>query len=678
MIQKELTKNNSHPYRMKIERTIVDKLGLNMYDKVSAVVAELIANSFDADAETVVVKLPLGKALAVHTGEGLEQKGYTIEIVDDGFGMTPQEANEFYLRVGIDRRKNPKLGATSREKGRQVLGRKGIGKLAPFGICRKIEVRSAGGEKTERGYLVTHFELNYDKIIEQTEGEDDEEYHPTPLSDDSTWDKNRGTRVVLKNFNAKNVPNKDTFHRQLSARFGLQMPDFKIIVQDMKEENTEEEFEVGQLEIRLMEGTRIDLSDRPVISNERTEYPVKGWVGMAKQPYKNEEIAGIRIYARGKIVSITRDFGVPSGFSGEFAVRSYLVGEIHADWLDGEEDLIQTHRQDILWSSDLGQAFSEWGKELVKEVARRGRQPRRDKVRAQFMIVSKLEERARERFKDSELQDTAIAIGEKLGEFASEEELTDQEYVDGLAELILTVAPHKLLVDTFKKINEMAVDGKISVDELLKLFKTTKIAQLASYGQVVQEKIKTIDIFEKSIRSEETEERDLQEILETSPWLINSRWELSVANRSLKTFQESFEGWYEKTYEESVTTTTQITEGRKRPDFIFLHRDNMLVILEIKPPNHTFNDDDWSRLEKYYDAIGRFFKENPQFSDSFPKGHKVILVRDKEKVNSTVRKAMDGLIDKEHLEPHTWEELLENTKKDHESFLVVRDSFDES
>jgi len=595
MIPTNEDNSDLHPYRMKIERTIVDKLGLHMYDKVSAVVAEIIANSYDADAEKVIIKLPLGKALAVKKDGKLERKGYVIEVEDSGHGMTPTEANGFYLKVGPDRRKNPKQGPQSREKKRNVMGRKGIGKLAPFGICNTLEIRSAGGEKTKKGYQVTHFELDYDKIIEQTT--ENEDYHPTPLSDDQTWDKKRGTRVILKNFNAKKVPDKETFNRQLAVRFGLEQRDFKIIVHDIKEEDTEPEFQVGHLDIPLMEGTRIEVNDRPVVTEEGRKYPVIGWVGMAKQPYKHEEFAGIRFYARGKIVSVTRDFGIPSGFAGEFVARSYVVGEIHADWLDDEEDLIQTHRQDILWSSDLGQALANWGQTLLKEVAKKGRRPRREQVKAQFMKVSDLERKAEERFhQDPELKKAVVEIGEKIGEFASEEELTDEDYVNDLSELILTIAPHKLLVDTFKRINEIAVDGKVNVTDLLKLFKTTEIAQLASYGQIVVEKIKTINIFEKTIQQEGIDELELQKILETAPWLINPRWELSVANRSLKTFQEAFESWYKKEYNEEITTTTRVEHGTKRPDFIFLNREDSLILVEIKPPKHEFNDEDWERL----------------------------------------------------------------------------------
>ena len=122
---------------------------------------------------------------------------------------------------------------------------------------------------------------------------------------------------------------------------------------DTKEVNPEEEFEIGKEDIPLMGGTKIVVDDIPIKTEDGNEYPVRGWVGMSKKPYKNVEFAGVRIYVRGKIASITRDFGLPSGFTGEFVARSYLVGEVHADWIDDEDDLIQTHRQDILWASDL-------------------------------------------------------------------------------------------------------------------------------------------------------------------------------------------------------------------------------------------------------------------------------------------------------------------------------------
>jgi len=132
-------------YELRISPTTVDKLSVKLYDNASAVVAELVANGYDADAERLTVKLPLATQLARRGDRGIPgDGGWSVEVADDGHGMTPGEARAFYLDVGRDRRRRPEQGARSREKQRSVMGRKGIGKLAPFGICRCIEVLSAG------------------------------------------------------------------------------------------------------------------------------------------------------------------------------------------------------------------------------------------------------------------------------------------------------------------------------------------------------------------------------------------------------------------------------------------------------------------------------------------------------------------------------------------------------
>ncbi len=51
-------------YVMRISRLTVKNLGVKLYDKASAVVAELIANGYDADAERVIVRIPLNTRLA--------------------------------------------------------------------------------------------------------------------------------------------------------------------------------------------------------------------------------------------------------------------------------------------------------------------------------------------------------------------------------------------------------------------------------------------------------------------------------------------------------------------------------------------------------------------------------------------------------------------------------------
>ncbi|KEP72206.1 hypothetical protein HR12_48545 [Microbacterium sp. SUBG005] len=162
--------------------------------------------------------------------------------------------------------------------------------------------------------------------------------------------------------------------RQLERRFALAAEDFEVLVRDTRVA-TAAPLKMTKFAIPIVDETRIPLEQRPVSMEDGTQLPVSGWVAMAKEAYRNEETAGVRIYARGKIVATTRDFEQPAGYTGEFATRSYMVGEVHADWLDDDEgeDLVRTDRQSILWESERGAALRRWGAEITKEIGRRSR-----------------------------------------------------------------------------------------------------------------------------------------------------------------------------------------------------------------------------------------------------------------------------------------------------------------
>ena len=144
---KPMQMTDESKYQMTISRLTVDKLGVKLYDRISAVIAEVIANSYDADATEVTVSAPMGEMLASKSGSVVKDKGFEIEVTDDGVGMLPDHINPYYLTVGAERRKDSRRGEVSKKFKRKVMGRKGVGKLAPFGVCRVVEVISSGGKK---------------------------------------------------------------------------------------------------------------------------------------------------------------------------------------------------------------------------------------------------------------------------------------------------------------------------------------------------------------------------------------------------------------------------------------------------------------------------------------------------------------------------------------------------
>lgn len=110
--------------KLKIQPHVIDHLGIKMYQKVADVVSEFVSNAWDADAPRVDIQVDEDR----------------ITIVDDGVGMSFDECQAKFLTVGRDRRKTEKTDHT--QGGRPVLGRKGIGKFAGFGIAKQIDVRT--------------------------------------------------------------------------------------------------------------------------------------------------------------------------------------------------------------------------------------------------------------------------------------------------------------------------------------------------------------------------------------------------------------------------------------------------------------------------------------------------------------------------------------------------------
>ena len=101
-------------YKMTLSLNVLNHLGLTLYSNIPSVLSEVVANSYDADAENVVITITDTR----------------IVIKDDGNGMSIEDINLKYLLVGYQKRKQGE--SFSPRFLRPVMGRKGIGKLSLF------------------------------------------------------------------------------------------------------------------------------------------------------------------------------------------------------------------------------------------------------------------------------------------------------------------------------------------------------------------------------------------------------------------------------------------------------------------------------------------------------------------------------------------------------------------
>ena len=651
----------SNKYTMRISRLTIDKLGIQMYDRVSAVLAELIANAYDADAQQVRITLPFSQYLARKVQGVIEDQGYEIVIEDDGSGMTANEVNEFYLNVGYNRR-NTRSDQTPKYN-RRVMGRKGIGKLAPFGICREVEVITAGGPITPSGYLVSNLVLDLDDILNEKNDALGNvlPYHPAPGPRDGTYEKSTGTKLILRRFDRRRVPTGEELDRQLAARFGLSQSNWGVRLEDST--GDENPIDLGTLNVDTMLGTRIDVGDRPV-KVEGQFLPVSGWVAYAKDPYKDEVMAGVRLYARGKIVAQTRDFDIKTGFTGEFKMRSYLTGAIHAEWLDGNEDLVRTDRQDIIWNSECGNALREWGQALLRELAAKADSSAGRRTWDIFLEQSRLEERLQLALpKDKAVRDSILRAARMLVTRVDRDALDNPNYINRVVRHAFALGPHSTLLVTLEEVASLA-DGPI--DLILDLFERARLVEMYSLGQVAQERVSAVEQLRRLISNPATVESQLQELIEKSPWILYADWTPLSFNRSLASTRSNFESWYLANYGREISTSA-IASPLKEPDFVMLNHRGALEVIEIKRPQHSLTDIEFGRAFNYLEAVSGFINQSPAVKELFPEA-RLTIVCDSLNLGAMQRNTIRNDAAITH---RIWHDVLEFTSQSHEDFLKV-------
>ena len=267
-----------------------------------------------------------------------------------------------------------------------------------------------------------------------------------------------------------------------------------------------------------------------------------GWVAYARDPYKDEVMAGVRLYARGKIVAQTRDFDIKTGFTGEFKMRSYLTGAIHAEWLDEDEDFVRTDRQDIIWNSELGTPLREWGRELLKELAAKAGASTAQRVWDIFLEESRLDERLKTAHpNDKDIRESVLRAARSLIRRADRDAIKDPGYRDRIVRLAYAIGPHSTLLATLNEVASL-VDGASEV--ILGLFERARLVEIYSLGQVAQGRVDVIEQLMRLISNRDTMERQLQQLIEGAPWILYPDWTPLSFNQSLATTRRNFESWY--------------------------------------------------------------------------------------------------------------------------------------
>lgn len=131
---------------------LLSLLGEQLIDNARLAVFELVKNSYDADANSVTVRL-----------KDPDDTSGSITVTDDGSGMTPDILTGVWLEPGADFRSLQKEArARSPRFGRLPLGEKGVGRFASHKLGENIALWTRAAGESE-----LHVRINWSEQIER-------------------------------------------------------------------------------------------------------------------------------------------------------------------------------------------------------------------------------------------------------------------------------------------------------------------------------------------------------------------------------------------------------------------------------------------------------------------------------------------------------------------------------
>ena len=582
-----------HKYEMTMNLNVLHHLGIKLYSNVAAVLSEIVANSWDADAKNVDVEITEDR----------------IVIVDDGCGMTVKDANEKYLLVGYDRRKDD--GGTTKELNRPVMGRKGIGKLSLFSIADKIEVQSVkGGQK--HGLRMSA------KAIEKAIVKDNQKYYPEAIPDAEIQIKGkRGTRIILNDLKKRTRTAAQALKKRLARRFSIIGSEYDFSVKVNGEEVTIEDRDYFQkIQYLWCYGDGSDKYEaycskeklkqvfkrdyELVVAEEGTKnreerYRVCGWIGSVTRSGHlkdgTDNLNKIVVMVRGKLAQedILEDF--PEG--GLYT--KYLIGEIHADFLDMDEkeDIATSNRQEIRKDDPRYVALREWVNGELKNI-----EASWTELRNKEGTETALENPAIKEWFESlkaKSREKAKQLFGKINQLTLDSEEQRKELFR-YGVLAFESLRYKENLDKLDSLTPADIEAMKIV------FADLDDIEATLYHQIVKQRLRVIETLQKHV-DDNALEKVIQKHLYEHLWLLDPSWDRATETPMLeKQVNQEFK---------KLDAQLTLEEKKARYDIKYKNPSGKHIIIELKRANRTVSSFDLGKqIRKYMVALKKLLKAN--------------------------------------------------------------------
>lgn len=582
---------SGHSYKISVDLNVLNHLGIGLYSNTPAVLTEIVANSWDADATTVNVDISEDE----------------IIISDDGHGMDSEALKDKFLTVGYDRRNH---GEEKTPGGRQCMGRKGIGKLAMFSLSHEVHVitKKEGGEL--EGFIIDVKDLK-SKI------EKKEDYFTTPIENFSHYlaanSLSHGTILYLKKLQNRTNNASSFFRKRIARRFSVigERENFQVNIDGTPVKLADRGFyEAVQFLWTFGEG---ETETEALCSNLRKNrtldgvtasgYSVTGFIASVHKPeqlrHDNDNNNVITLLANGRIF----EEDIKGRLDDSRVFNSYLVGELRFDIIDdnNQPDIAVSSRQGVQENDPRFKEFLAHIQARMNEIANNWDEWRREigaeEIVKEFPKV------------DDWLQSLPVNLKKRAQQLV--DKVNTMRFTGTIAnqkeqrrEVLKSqiMAFEKLKLDY----NLEAIDH-IDFSKSYGAFRDIMIGvqdlEASLYWQITSQRLAVVKKLDNA-QNDSVKERVVQEHIYKNLWLVDSRWEY-----------KQYETSTEKTLTKYLHNAVPDTDEGARFDIGYRNTSGRFIVMELKKPGLTVNADKLiNQGEKYYLALKEYFSQHPNES----------------------------------------------------------------
>ncbi|MHB8510247.1 MAG: BbrUII/HgiDII family restriction enzyme [Candidatus Dormibacteria bacterium] len=507
---------------MTVDLSVLESLGINLYSNAAAVLTELVANSYDADATRVKIDW--------------KQQGERIVVSDNGKGMSRAELNDRFLKVGYKKRQAE--GGNSARWGRPYMGRKGIGKLSVFSVSKNVSVFSSTKDGASNGLCIKVADLEAAINAGGT-------YYPAAIDVPPAFAV-QGTFIVLDDLKSKRANlTAAALRKRLARRFDvltdapeakggfyIEVNDDPITYKDRQELKKLEfiwQFGSTYLPAEALPTGITRFTTESDVVDEDQGWKVSGWIGTAKRP--TDLTDDIDSGSLKNIIVLARKRPIQEGivekldFSRIFG--NYVTGQIEADFLDLDgdyEDIATSDRQRLIEDDDRVLKLQKFLRNAFVKAADQWSKARPEKEAKDVLArYPKLKEWVNER---PEWQKEAALT--MIGTIASIEleKGDDEKNREALFRAGVLAFARLGLRKVSSDLNNLST---VSATDLLPLLGQQEAYEAGMWVDILRSRVEAIQQFRNLAKADE-KEKVLQKHLFNHLWLLDAAWERATAS----------------------------------------------------------------------------------------------------------------------------------------------------